>query len=394
VCGNFAALFDPSGASGEFCDFPFAGTTGLNGSDFANVRSIYGSLGFDFTNRLTLDVEGRYQEDERSEGISNFSKTFRDLIPRITLSYDLSDDVMVYGLATQGVLPGVVNAPILNCQDITYSVPFISPITGQPSTSSECEQYREQLGNNAREVTEGQKLDALEVGIKGVWGGGRVQANLAVYYQEWVNSPSFFAASVVRDDNGDGIPNPFPNGVPIGVPGRADYQGIELESTFLPTENWLIDVNVSYNSSEFADLFLPVGGQADILGTTNIKGNQAGRFPEWSGNVSSTYSRRMSNGFDWFTRWDLNYMGKAPAGLTNLAFLKSYYLVNARLGVEKEDMRFEIYVKNLFDEDSWSTGQEFPDFTLFGNGFDFSHMGLILIPQDKRTLGMRASYSF
>lgn len=89
-------------------------------------------------------------------------------------------------------------------------------------------------------------------------------------------------------------------------------------------------------------------------------------------------------------------MGKAVLGVTNLASLRSYFLVNTRAGVQRDNLRVEFYVKNLFNEDKWRGGQEFTDFSLIDAPgiFDFNKLGAILLPQDKRTFGVRSSITF
>ena len=70
----------------------------------------------------------------------------------------------------------------------------------------------------------------------------------------------------------------------------------------------------------------------------------------------------------------------------------------ARIGFERDNFRIEGFVKNLFDEDTWRAGQSFTDFSItdtpVGVFFDFNKLGIILIPQDKRTMGIRTSLTF
>lgn len=118
------------------------------------------------------------------------------------------------------------------------------------------------------------------------------------------------------------------------------------------------------------------------------------RFRKWAGSLYSTYTHPIGGEWDnIYYRGDVKYRGESVTGATNLAFTGDYSLVNARL--EKEDLRLELYIKNLFDEDSWVGGWESSDFTAFGDRFLGSeNLGISLIPQDKRTFGFRASYSF
>jgi outer membrane receptor for ferric coprogen and ferric-rhodotorulic acid len=62
------------------------------------------------------------------------------------------------------------------------------------------------LGGDFSPVTETQILNSYELGIKSVLLDGRLAADVALYYQEWINRPSGLIAQVVGDDNRDGLP--------------------------------------------------------------------------------------------------------------------------------------------------------------------------------------------
>jgi hypothetical protein len=200
---------------------------------------------------------------------------------------------------------------------------------------------------------------------------------------------------VFRDDNLDGIPNTNPNTYSLAVPGSSKYYGAELETAWMLKPNWSVNYSLSYNENEFTKYQLsPTSSGALALGTTNVKGNRNSRFPKWSWNLSSTYVYPGKGFWDLYGRADVLYQGKATTGATNLATLEAHSLVNARIGLEHEQARIELYVSNLFDEKAWRTGVDFPDFTLTEGGFNFSNPAIILIPQDRRTIGIRTSYTF
>ncbi len=63
--------------------------------------------------------------------------------------------------------------------------------------------------------------------------------------------------------------------------------------------------------------------------------------------------------------------------------------------MEKEDLRVELYVKNMTDEKAWRAAQEYTDFSLLPHAFfAFDQQGFILVPQDRRTVGVRATLEF
>ncbi len=156
-------------------------------------------------------------------------------------------------------------------------------------------------------------------------------------------------------------------------------------------------MNVTYHENEFKN-FIPATASATATfgQNVNIKGNRSSRFPKWSGNLSSQYTQPFVGDWDYYVRGDVIYNGSHVAGLTNLATIADYFLVNARIGIERDNLRTELFVKNVFDEDNWRAGSEFTDFSIIDapGVFDFTKLGIILIPQHRRTFGARVSYSF
>ena len=393
TCANFGALF----GLGSNCDVPRLFATPNDGGDTVDTWGTYAAVSYDIVDQLTLDLEARYQEDERGDGISDFTITYKQFLPRATLSYKPNDNLNIYGNYSIGRLPGVVNGNIITCNDTALIVPFISPVTGQASTSSECDQYREQLGDAFGPFTPEQKLESWEGGIKSTWMDGRILFNIAGYWYDWSNQPTNNFVTLVLDDDGDGVPNDNPNFRPVADSGSSKTYGFEIESAFVLSEGWTTNVNVTYNENEYKSFVPATASATTTLGqNVNIKGNRSTRFPKWSGNLSTEYTQSWVGDWDYYVRGDVLYNGKHVAGLTNLAIIDDYFLVNARVGIERENLRVEAFVKNVFDEDRWRAGSEFTDFSILDapGVFDFTKIGVILIPQDKRTFGMRLSYGF
>lgn len=393
-CANFALAATEAG----FCSTPGIFPTGLDANDFVKVWSIYASASYDITEQLTLDLEGRYLNDNRGDG-TGFTKTYKQKLPRVTLSYQATEDINVYGNWSRGTLPGVINSNIINCQAQTYTQPFIDPRTGRPSTSSECQQYQEALGNAAIPLTPTQTLEAWEIGLKSTFLDGRALFNIAAYRYKWKNQPFSTFVTIYRDDNNDRIPNTNQNFFPVNASGSSKSKGIEAEAMFAPVDGWTIQGNISYNKNQFivfntlsaADSVTLGAGASDNV---SLRGNRASRFPKWMGSVSSTYTANLMADWDWFGRADWIYNGRAVTGQINLATVKAWNLVNVRAGVEKDAVRFEFFVKNLFNTKRWSAGQDFTDFTVRFPPFDFNKSGIILLPQDKRTFGVKTALEF
>lgn len=385
-----------------------------DGGDFVDVWGVYGSASYDIFERLTLDAEFRYQEDKRGDGVTDTEITFDSWSPRFSLTYKATDNINIYATASRGNLPGRINTNALTCGDQTYTVPFVSPVTGMESTSSGCQQIVEQAGPNALDLsTPAQRLDSLEAGIKSTWLDGRLTFNIAGYWMEWKDHVTAEFVTIVRDTDGDGIPNTVdidptgdgtnpgpsnPNFVTVVAPGSSRYYGIEIEAVAELMEGLVSNFSFSWNENKLTQFLSTLGSVRETYGTANVAGNRSTRFPKWQASASATYTRAVPvasmQDWDWYVRGDVTYQGSSVTGVANLAETGDWILANVRLGMERENLRLEFFVKNLFQEKTWRGGQDFTDFSTVPWPGSFNDLGAILVPQDKRTFGVRSSVSF
>lgn len=70
----------------------------------------------------------------------------------------------------------------------------------------------------------------------------------------------------------------------------------------------------------------------------------------------------LNDTFDWFIRPDMSYQGKTYTDESNLAWINDYWLVNMRTGIEKNGLRIEAFVRNLFDDDNYRAAASRNDF--------------------------------
>jgi len=375
------------------------------GGNLATVKAVYGSVSFDITQQLTLDVEARYLEDQRTVPLvagtfkANFETTYIQRTPRVILSWKPSEATTLYVQASRGGLPGQTVATAAICSEQDFLVPYISPITGQPSTASECAQLAAQTpGGQLIRATPAQELDAYELGWKQAALGNKLRFNLTGYWYKWKNIPSALTVRFFRDATDpnlrDRVPNAVPNTLSVNVPGTQELYGLELESGLAVTDRWDVALNLSYNHNEWTDFSIVEPWYTLASGATanNRKGKEVPRYPAWIGSVSSTYTAPINDTWSWFVRGDANYTSKRYVDYANLAYLGAYSLVNAAVGAKRENLRVEVGVRNLFDEDTWLQGIEATDFSQFGA--TFSRRGIGLLPQDKRQFELRANYTF
>ena len=177
----------------------------------------------------------------------------------------------------------------------------------------------------------------------------------------------------------------------VSVPGSQKLWGAEFESGFVITDNWDAQFNVSWSDNKFDQLDSRSKNQ--LTGFTNLKGLEISRYPRWQGNLSTTYRAALTTSWDWYGRADFIYHGKYWAEDENLAQADSYLLTHARIGIQREDLRVELFVRNLFQTRDWAVASSRIDFTQPTFNFRGFH-GIVVVPQEKRTFGIRTNLRF
>lgn len=384
-CFNFTGSGSPCRFGPGFFQLP------ATDADVVNTYGVFFSANYDFTQTLNLSVEGRYQDDQTTQG--GLKASYKSFLPRAILRLQPNRDTTLYGSYSRGVLPGRINAAFVSASTNAFTVPYIDVRTGLRSTDSERKQLETALGSDAIEQTGAQTLDAFEIGWKQAAFDNRLRFNLAAYYYLWKKQLGRTVAAYFRETSpGSGVPNAFPNTLGFQFQGDSKVWGVELEASAAITRQWSVSGNVSYNGSEFTNLR---NSQLAVLaGTDVLNGNRASRFPEWSGALSSTYEDDLGDGWTWNVRGDVLYQGKTFTDDTNLAFIAGYAVANARVGARKEGRTVEVYVENLFDNQAWASGNRLNDLSIQGS-FNFgAQHGVSVTPILPRRFGVRLVQSF
>lgn len=305
--------------------------------------ALFAGVEADVTERLTVGVEGRYSQDriEVSNVVNNGTgatepcgpnpsceETFNSLTPRLTGRFRLTDDINIYANIARGNKPGDFNA----------TVP-LDPDTGQPD-------------EGFRDVDE-ETMWSYELGAKTEWFERRLVANVAVYYND------------VEDQqlttNIEG-----PGGVPQSVlanVGKTEVWGVELDTSFVITDNWTGGFIYAWTDSEIKERFSP--DQADLVGSVaNWQGSD--QFNREFGSVAGKQSPRIpENQFALFTRYELpvawgNVYFGADFTFEESKFAQEHNLIEtgdrellgARIGTTWGNWDFSVWGKNLTDDDT------------------------------------------
>ena len=374
-------------------NFWFAGAFGPPTVTGAETVGVFGTLDYQINDQWSVRFEGRYQEDEIADDSVNAGlpadispATFDKFLPRVVVDYKPNENTLLYANYSVGNLPGGFNPEVAEL-DSTQLAELALDNPGVGTTFDE------------------EQLENYEIGWKQSLLDNSLAFNLAGFYMK--RSDQIFSGFGFIAETDPNAPNPVRTVAFTGNGATTDIFGIELDGTWVPTDELTLTGSLSWidasiqsfpegaGAGDFSDVF---GPDADFVG------QQAERFPEWAGSFSAQYENDLPEGMfgtndaSWYVRSDVFYTGEIFDSNTNLAVLPDATDVNLRAGIRKDTARIELFVTNLFDEDTPRSANNIADTSLdvrFGSGlFDFSRESIHVGLRDKRQVGIRIEKSF
>lgn len=231
--------------------------------------------------------------------------------PKVSLSYQATEDVMVYGLYSEGFRVGGIN---------NANQPFAP---GIPNTYNSDE------------------LSNIEFGIKSRWMENRLQFNAALFLIDWDN--------IQVEPRDPAAVEPFTtNG------GAAEVNGVEWSAEFLATDNLQFNFSGSYYFDHELTKDQPALIAASPFVITGLKGDKIPEVPEVQLFGSAKYTTEIS-GMPFSLTGDISYRGKTNTEFRannpfNIA-LDSYVLLDVFASLDiSEHFTVGAYVRNLSDE--------------------------------------------
>jgi outer membrane receptor protein involved in Fe transport len=369
-------------------------------------KGYYGSLEFDFTEKLTARVEARYNDEDftytwlsPARGIAYAPTTanptasatnpqwtpavsvtntssFTATTPRASVTFKATDDVMIYGSVGKGFKAGG----------------FVT-LAGTPIDFAKFEP---------------EKLLSYELGVKSKLLGGNLVLNGNVFFMENTNKLFTTLEPDVRSITGTSLR--------ASNNSDAESKGVELEAQlavgdylrlsalytytnakytrFAPITTGTLGIAVAGNCTigEVAAAPNPTTGAARVLRfcSTSNAGIPLERSAKHSGALTATWERPIGNGeLNLLIDGSLQYMGERPeqASLAGIVF-GAYTNIDLRVGVTSKGWSAYAYAENLTGDDTIRSGQAGGDFARAGNQLIGAYL------PDKRQLGVRVSYEF
>jgi len=231
--------------------------------------------------------------------------------PKLNISYDVNDNMLVYAQAARGFRYGGTNGaiPAAVCAD------ELAEVTRE--------------GGDTR-FFGADKIWNYEAGAKGTTSDGKISYNAAYFHIKWEDmqtSRSFDCGFGFRENVG-----------------RATSQGIELELNAQVAEGLTVSFGGSYIKSELSE---------DVPNLAAKKGDNAPFVPEYSFNGTAEYVFPVGQEINAFIWANLQYVGERFTEFSRLApndrKMDNYTVANVRIGIEWENLEFSIFALNVLD---------------------------------------------
>lgn len=226
-----------------------------------------------------------------------------EFLPKFSVSYDLSEDILSYIVVSKGYLVGGYNYTIA---------------TDKASFS-----YDPEYTWN------------YEIGVKTSWLDNKLMANLSAFYID-MKDKQFF------EQSGGATPS-----TKVSNAARAHSQGFELELQARPARGLDLFAGFGYAEAKFDEWIATEWNSTyTALVENDYKDKYIPNVPRYTYNIGMQY--RHNSGI--FGRVDVMGIGKFYGDPANTVKEDAYNLVNLRLGYEAEVFDIILWGKNVFDK--------------------------------------------
>lgn len=247
-------------------------------------------------------------------------RTESHFTPSLKAQWDISDDVMLYGLVENGFKSGGFNA--------------------NADATAENQEFEEE------------EALGMEMGMKATLLDGRARLNAAIFRTNY-------------DDLQVTTWNGF--AFVVGNAAESVSQGIELDGEFAISDYLTAGVAIAYLDSHY-ESFETAGCPAATIAAgqsvCDLTDETTPFSPEYSGNLFVNYVWPFENGMELRVGADLNYSDEfyVDSDLDENLKQDSYYKINAYVALAGADDRWEVAVigKNITDETTISVGLDQP----------------------------------
>ena len=305
VSNEVQAMYDSGGRSrgviGAYLFNGYAGGQVLNnffnllfgdtqGRVYTKSVAVYADWTFDVTERFKVDAGARWTKEEKHAIVKNisytdatFSKptgvvaanfdktiTFKNLSPKISLDYQVTPDIMVYGLASRGFKSGGYNV---------RANAVAVPRTADPFQDEQVDSYEA-----------GAKMGLLD---------NHLFLNLSAFHNNYKDIQLSIFTEYTAANNTKAFIGDFTNA------GSATVNGFEVEYQWLPTDHFVVSGNLAWLNAKFDTYLFKGVNIADQQAFTNA--------PDFSGAINLEYRTDLGAGGSLSARVGYSYQSDVVA---------------------------------------------------------------------------------
>ena len=233
---------------------------------------------------------------------------FDAFTPKLSLSYQANDDVLLYGSAARGFKSGGFD--------------------GRAGSQAQFEPFEPEF------------VWSYEAGVKSTLADGRLVANAAYFYNDYTDlQVTSFAADPVTGV----FVTQFTNAA------AATIQGLELELFAVPTDKLSLNASLGLMDAEYEEFDILVGGVV-----TDVSDRPLVNTPDMTASLGATYTTPISASWEASFHADANYRSEVATEISASDELTqdAYWLTNAYASLGHRDGSWLIKagVRNLGDE--------------------------------------------
>ena len=302
--------------------------------------AVFGQADYDVTDKFELSVAMRYDEDKRNtvdQAVSGeqLSKTFSEFQPKVTLSYALSNDYLMYATWAKGFRSGGFNG-------------FAAPLDNRS--------FDEEVSTT------------YEAGIKATLVDGRITADASIYHIEYEDQQFFFfidtfTSLIVNAD-------------------ETTIDGLELEIAMRISDQ--LDLYASYG---FTDGEITEDNNPPDANFGSFIGNVSPGSNRYTLNLGAQYTVSLGgSGLEWTTRADFERRGPIYYEFNNRDKTQPVDLVNIRTAIQNESWSLAFFARNLTNEQYPLTAESLVP--------DLGPDRVFRLPSQPRFYGIELSYHF
>ena len=288
----------------------------------------YSSVKFSFYQVFYGPLSGFNVPTVANGGLTNGSQKEQPITPKVGLQYQFTDDDMVYATAAKGFRPGGVNGPLSAFLCAGLAQQGLTP-QDLPSTFD---------ADTVWSYEAGTKLRLL---------GNRLQVNASAFHIDWTG--------VQLQVRTTGCGQTY-----VLNAGKARSQGFDLQAQARLFGGLSANMSVGYTKARYVqDAFGPEPKNGAKPTLVVAKGDVFPIAP-WTVTLGLQYDFELGAGLGAYARADYQYasnyyrgLGPGPNGYSpDTRNAESTSIVNARIGVTRDNWDVNLFAKNMFEEQS------------------------------------------